>query len=139
MEKKVDSRHPFCIQNTVITVWIWFTIFWKELMYKRTLRNNCKGNSPSVNQIKLKTKNELINLFFEGVCIFKWHNYWWVVQMIRFKCRADMIKTRSCRRAPSNKPEAVVRYNKAMTGIGQADQMMAYYPTEQKMLNWYKR
>lgn len=37
------------------------------------------------------------------------------------------------------KPEAIVKYNHFIKGVDRSDQLMSYYPCEQKSLRWYKK
>nr|XP_012151143.1 PREDICTED: piggyBac transposable element-derived protein 4-like [Megachile rotundata] len=51
----------------------------------------------------------------------------------------NMTEMRNKQNVIKHKPEAIVNYNKYMSGVNKQDQMMANYPCSRKTLRWYKK
>lgn len=114
----------------------------KELLLKKTyatgtLRLNRKGNPPEVTSKKLK-KGEAITKYCNGVAVGKWRDKREVL-FISTEFSGELIKQPNKWNEEKEKPNAIINYNKHMSGIDRQDQMLAYYTSERKTIRWYKK
>jgi hypothetical protein len=138
MENHFDCGHSIYMDNYYNSVATSRFLLSRKTYMTGMLRRDRKGIPPVVLSQKLK-KGEVVEAFSEdGLCILRWKDKREVL-MISTEFSAQMIDATNRRGLTSRKPQAVVEYNKNMSGIDHLDQMMSYYPIERKSVKWYKK
>ncbi|KAJ2938058.1 hypothetical protein O0L34_g19381 [Tuta absoluta] len=102
-----------------------------------TLRVNKKGNPEVLVKNKLK-KGEYPWVRRNKVYVSLWRDKRQVL-MITTEDQPGVVETTNKWGQKRMKPKEVVRYNKHMSGIDRADQMISYYSTARKFIRWYKK
>ena len=114
----------------------------KELLLRKnyvtgTLRQNRKGNPPEVTSKKLK-KGEITLKYSNGIGVGKWRDKKEVL-FISTEFDGELAGGQNRRGEEKQKPNAIIQYNKNMSGIDRQDQMLSYYASERKTTRWYKK
>lgn len=102
-----------------------------------TLRKNRRDNPKYLISKKLK-KNEYVWTRKNKVYVSKWHDKRSVI-MVTTLNHPKLVEVSNRRGQMRLKPEEVITYNKFMSGIDRADQMVSYYSTPRKTLRWHKK
>lgn len=102
-----------------------------------TLRTNRKGNPLEVTKKKLKA-GQHIWARKNKVYVSKWVDKRPVLMITTLK-HPKMTLLIDRHGKIRKKPEEVAIYNKYMSGIDRADQMISYYSSPRKSLRWYKK
>lgn len=103
-----------------------------------TLRSNRKRNPSFVIRKKLKRGETCWRRNRKNIIVLKWKDKRDVL-MISTKHTASMVRATSSKGKESIKPQIVHEYNKNMSGIDRADQMMAYYACPRRSVRWYMK
>ncbi|XP_014271535.1 piggyBac transposable element-derived protein 4 [Halyomorpha halys] len=102
-----------------------------------TLAKKRKDNPPEVIESKLNP-GELKEKFTDkGISVFKWRAKRDVIMVSsEFDGHMESIQVKG---KDSQKPEAIINYNKFIGGVDRSDQLLAYCPFERKTLRWYAK
>ena len=111
----------------------------KQTYYTGTLRANRKSNCGDVVNTKLKpgdliTKCDELN----EITMCKWRDKR-EVTFISTEYSATMQEIENRRGQKKIKPEAIIQYNKFMSGVDHKDQMLAHKACDRKTIRWYKK
>lgn len=101
-----------------------------------TLCNNRKENPCHIVEAKL-LKRESKASYRNGV-VGKWRNKRYVLY-ISTEYKNELQECLNKRGEAKVKPLPIIKYNESMCGVDRQDQMLSYYPCEQKTLRWYKK
>lgn len=137
MDQKLDVGHSLYMDNYYNSYELASQLLSRSTYCTGTIRVDRKSNPKNVKEAKLK-KGETIARYSNGVMIAKWKDKRDVFYIsTEF---GNNLKTYFNRRQQEiKKPEAILNYNRFMSGIDRKDQMMSYYPCERKTLRWYKK
>lgn len=137
MQGKLGNGHSLYMDNYYNSFTLAAKLLSNGTYCTGTLRSDRKHVPMEVKKEKLKT-GETIARYAEGVMIGKWKDKREVTYIsTEFEnCMASVTNKRGEERM---KPEPIIKYNAFMKGIDRGDQMMAYYPSEQKTVRWYKK
>lgn len=102
-----------------------------------TLRSNRKSNPKEVVKAKLK-KGSVKSRSRDGVIVAKWKDKRDVL-VISNMHSLEMVDVSNKRGVMKTKPNIIRDYNKGMSGIDRADQMVSYYDCLRKTTRWYKK
>ncbi|KAH9637011.1 hypothetical protein HF086_016288 [Spodoptera exigua] len=102
-----------------------------------TLISNRKGNPTFLAKKKLK-KDEYIWLRKGKVYVSNWRDKRQVLMLTTLD-QPEMVKVRNKRGQEVKKPKEIAQYNRFMSGIDRADQMISYYSCPRKTIRWYKK
>ncbi|KAH9642821.1 hypothetical protein HF086_012315 [Spodoptera exigua] len=102
-----------------------------------TLRSNRKGNPTSLVKKKLK-KDEYIWLRKGKFYVSNWRDKRQVLMLTTLD-QPEMIKVTNKRGQEVKRPKEIAQYNRFMSGIDCADQMISYYSCPRKTIRWYKK
>lgn len=138
MKGYLEKGHTVYLDNFYTSVSL------AEFLHKRktamvgTLRENRKGNHKGTMKAKLK-KGEAVWKRKGPVLLTNWKDKRYV-RMISTAHKHSMVEIQG-KRANNKKikPACIIDYNKHMSGIDRADQMMAYYSTPRKTIRWYRK
>lgn len=79
-----------------------------------------------------------MSLFKEGVHMGKWKDKREVMYITsQYENIFEIFVNK--RGVEIQKPQAILEYNKYMSGIDHQDQLLSYYPCERKTIRWYKK
>lgn len=137
LEEKLDNGHAVYLDNFYNSVDLAIKLLEHDTYCTGTLRADRKQNPREVITTKLK-RGENKSMFFNGVHVGKWRDKRNVIY-ITTEFGKEMAVFRNKRGQESNKPSAIIGYNKFMSGIDRQDQMMSYYPCGRKTIRWYKK
>lgn len=97
-----------------------------------TLRSNRKGNPTFLAKKKLR-KGEYIWLRKSKVYVSNWRDKRQVLMLTTLN-QVETIKVTNRRGQEVNRPREIARYNRFMSGIDRADQMISYYSCPRKTI-----
>lgn len=137
LEEKLDNGHAVYLDNFYNSVDLAIKLLEQDTYCTGTLRADRKQNPREVITTKLK-RGENKSMFFNGVHVGKWRDKRNVIY-ITTEFGNEMAVFRNKRGQESDKPSAIIGYNKFMSGIDRQDQMMSYYPCGRKTIRWYKK
>jgi hypothetical protein len=103
-----------------------------------TLRAGRKGNPVEVTGKKLQKGEAVSRYTRDAICVVKWHDKRDVL-MISSEFSGECVTYVAKSGKETTKPNAVIEYNKFMSGVDRADQLLSYYPCERKTLRWYAK
>ncbi|XP_063932857.1 piggyBac transposable element-derived protein 4-like isoform X2 [Zophobas morio] len=104
-----------------------------------TLRANRKNNCRDVVNTKLKPGDVIAKCDeLNGIIMGKWRDKR-EVTFISTEYSATLQETQNRRGQKKMKPEAIIYYNKFMSGVEHKDQMLAYNACDRKTIRWYKK
>uniref|UniRef100_A0A1B6DFG4 Uncharacterized protein n=1 Tax=Clastoptera arizonana TaxID=38151 RepID=A0A1B6DFG4_9HEMI len=87
---------------------------------------------------QLLPKGQTLARYADGVMIGKWRDRRYV-SYISTEHENEMVEFVDRRGHSVKKPLPIVKYNAFMKGVDRSDQLMSYYPCEQKSIRWYKK
>lgn len=137
LEEKLGKGHAVYLDNYYNSVNLASKLLEQNTYCTGTLQANRKNNPQEVMAAKIK-RGENKSMFFNGVHVGKWRDKR-NVTYITTEFENEIGVFRNKRGQESEKPVAVIGYNKYMSGIDRQDQMMAYYPCNRKSIRWYKK
>ena len=103
-----------------------------------TLQATRKNTPPSVSMAKLKKGETVSQYSSSGIMTAKWrHNH--EVLYISTQYENKIVDFINKTGITLRKPLPVVQCNCYMSGVEKKDQMLPYYPCEQKTVSWYQK
>ena len=137
LQNKLDSGHSIFMDSFYNSYSLTTKLLDHNTHCTGTLNKSRKEIPKDLVSTVLK-KGENKSIFCNGVHIGKYHDKRNIFY-ITTEFMDNMIETRNKQNVKKLKPQALIVYNKYMSGVNKQDQMMAYYPCSKKTLRWYKK
>lgn len=133
MEEKLQNGHCLYMDNYYNSFHLAKRLLDTKTYCTGTLRKDLKENPKDVVQKTLK-KGENISRFREGVHIGKWKDKRPVMYIVHTTQYEDKRTPVANKRGQINeKPETIAKYNEFMLGVDRQDQLLAFYPVNEKL------
>lgn len=139
MAEQLDKGHSLYMDNFYNSHTLGSTLLQRKTYCTGTLRGNRKNNCQEVVQAKLR-KGEVLEKCDEasGIMMGKWRDKREVLFMST-EHSATLKETTTKRGEEKVKPDAIIHYNKYMSGVDRKDQMLSYNACDRKTIRWYKK
>lgn len=137
LEDRLNLGHHVYMDNYYNSFDLARNLLDKKTHCTGTLRSNRKNTPQAVTSTKLN-KGQTVAKYAKGVMIGKWRDKRDVLY-ISNKYENVMVEMENRRKEKVSKPQAILEYNKYMSGVDHHDQMLSYYLHERKTIRWPKK